>query len=70
MIGVPMARRSEFYKGRRKRRNYALIPGIILMLLFGAGVVLFYSTQKYAIIADDGVSIELPLLTGKTTANS
>ena len=70
MIGVPMARRSEFYKGRRKRRNYALIPGIILMLLFGAGVVLFYSTQKYAIIADDGVSIELPLLTGKTTANN
>lgn len=63
-----MARRSEFYKGRRKRRNYALIPGVILLLLFGAGVVLFYSTQKYAIISDDGVSVELPLLTSKAVS--
>lgn len=62
-----MARRSEFYRGRRKKRNYAIIPGIILMLLFSAGIVLFYSTQKYAVISDDGVTVELPLLTSSSS---
>ena len=63
-----MSRRSEFYKGRRKKRNYAIIPGIILLLLFSVGIVLFYSTQKYVVISDDGVKVELPLLTsGKTS---
>lgn len=63
-----MARQSEFYKGRRKRRNYAIIPGVGLLLFFSVLVVLFYSTQKYAVIADDGVSVELPLLSsGKTS---
>ena len=63
-----MARRAEFYKGRRKRRNYAIIPGVALLLLFSVGIVLFYSTQKYAVIADDGVGIELPLLSSGETA--
>ncbi len=57
-----MARRSEFYKGRRKKRNYAIIPGIAFLLLFSVGIVLFYSTQKYAVVSDDGVSVELPIL--------
>ena len=57
-----MSRRSEFYKGRRKKRNYAIIPGVILLLVFSVGIVLFYSTQKYAVISDDGVTVELPLL--------
>ncbi len=57
-----MARQSEFYKGRRKKRNYAIIPGVIVLLLFSVLVVLFYSTQKYAVISNDGVDIELPLI--------
>ena len=57
-----MSRRSDFYKGRRKKRNYAIIPGVILLLVFSVGIVLFYSTQKYAVISDDGVTVELPLL--------
>ena len=57
-----MARRSEFYKGRRKKRNYAIIPGVALLLIFSVGIVLFYSTQKYAVVSDDGVTVELPLL--------
>lgn len=57
-----MARVQEFYKGRRKRRNYALIPFIVLLLIFSLGMVLFYGMQKYAVITDDGVSVELPIL--------
>lgn len=64
-----MARNSEFYKGQRKKRNYAILPGMILLLLFALVIVLFYSTQKYAVITDDGVKIELPLLTGGTIAS-
>ena len=57
-----MARVQEFYKGRRKRRNYALIPFVVLLFMFSLGMVLFYGMQKYAVITDDGVSVELPIL--------
>lgn len=63
-----MSRRSEFYRGRRQRRNLAIIPGVILLLLFSVGIVLFYSTQKYAVISDDGVKVELPLLSSGTVS--
>ena len=63
-----MARRSEFYKGRRKKRNYAIIPRVILLLIFSVGIVLFYSTQKYAVVSDDGVAVELPLLSSGEAA--
>ncbi|MBQ3702628.1 MAG: hypothetical protein II885_07720 [Oscillospiraceae bacterium] len=57
-----MARVQEFYKGRRKRRNYAFIPFIVLLALFSLMLVLFYGMQKYAVISKDGVKIELPIL--------
>lgn len=57
-----MARVQEFYRGRRKRRNYAFIPFIVLLALFSLILVLFYGMQKYAVISKDGVKIELPIL--------
>jgi hypothetical protein len=57
-----LARVQEFYKGRRKRRNYAFIPFIVLLALFSVLLVLFYGMQKYAVISKDGVKIELPIL--------
>ena len=57
-----MARVQEFYKGSRKRRNYAFIPFIALLALFSVMLVLFYGMQKYAVISKDGVKIELPIL--------
>lgn len=66
-----MARRQEFYKGRRKKRNYAIIPSIIIVGLITLIVVLFYGMQKYAVITKEGVSIELPILNeGKTTIDA
>lgn len=55
-----MARNSEFYKGRRKRRNYALVPFAIVLAVVTMIVVAFYGTQKYAVISDDGVTVRLP----------
>lgn len=60
-----MARQSEFYKGQRKKRNYAIVPLVILLFLITLVVVLFYSTQKYAVITENGVKVELPLLGGE-----
>ena len=67
-----MARVQEFYKGRRKRRNYALIPLIALLAVISVSLVLFYGMQKYAVITDDGVSVELPILKepGSTVVDS
>lgn len=63
-------RYSEFYKGRRKRRNYAIVPLVILLLILGLFIVLFYSMQKYALISYDGISVNLPLLTGMSGSSS
>ena len=65
-----MAKHSEFYKGARKRRNYAFIPALILIFTISVGVVLFYSMQKYAVVSKDGVEVVLPILDdGKTVIN-
>ncbi len=55
-----MARKQEFYKGARKKRNYAIIPFVIVLGLLTVTVVLFYSMQKYAVISKDGVDVVLP----------
>lgn len=67
-----MARNSEFYKGRRKKRSYAIIPAAVIIGIIVLVVVLFYSMQQYAVISKDGVSVELPLLQneGQTTVDS
>ena len=67
-----MARVQEFYKGKRKRRNYAFIPFLALLILFSLILVLFYGMQKYAVISKDGVKIELPILSegGSVTVDS
>ena len=57
-----MARNLEFYKGRRKKKNLAIIPFIVLLALVSVTLVTFYGMQKYAVITKDGVSVELPIL--------
>ena len=55
-----MAKYTEFYRGRRKRRNYAIIPFVIIVALITFVVVVFYAMQKYAVISDTGVHIVIP----------
>lgn len=57
-----MARVQIFYKGRRKRRNVAIVPFIILLLIISLILVTFYALQKYAVVTKDGVNVELPIL--------
>lgn len=66
-----MARVQEFYKGRRKRRNYLFIPFVILLAIISIVMVTFYGLQKYAVITKDSVNVELPLLAdGQTMVDS
>ena len=55
-----MARNREFYRGEKKRRNYALIPFVIGLALITLIVVAFYGLQKYVVITKDGVEVVLP----------
>ena len=57
-----MARTSEYYRGKRKKRNRVLIPAAILLGLLSLVVVLFYGMQKYAVITKDAVRIVPPIL--------
>ena len=53
---------SEYYRGKRKKRNRILIPAAILLGLLSLVVVLFYGMQKYAVITKDAVRIVPPIL--------
>ena len=57
-----MAKYTEFYRGRRNKRNYAVIPSVVLVFLISALVVTFYAMQKYAVVSKDGVEVILPYL--------
>jgi hypothetical protein len=54
-----VAKNREFYRGQKKRRNYALIPFVVALALITLAVLLFYSLQKYLIITKDGVEIDV-----------
>ncbi len=57
-----MARGSQYYRGKRKKRNRVLIPAAILLGLISLVVVLFYGMQKYVVIEKDRIHIVSPLL--------
>lgn len=65
-----MAKYTEFYRGRRKKRNYALIPFVILLIVITFIVVVFYAVQKYAVISDSGIKIVLPGMEEETVIDS
>jgi len=55
-----LAKIQEFYKGRKKRRSYAIIPAAILLGIIAVAVVLFYRMQQYAVISKDDVQVVIP----------
>ena len=59
---------TDFLQGRRKRRNYLFIPFVVLLALVSVLMVTFYGLQKYAVISDESVRVELPILSDGTTA--
>ena len=52
----------EFYKGRRKQRNTAVVIVGILLGILALVLVVFYGMQQYAVITKDDVKIKLKFL--------
>ena len=62
-----MARIRKYYRGKRKRKNYAVIPVAVIALLAVVVVVLFYGMQKYALITKEDVAVKLPYMNDGST---
>lgn len=59
---------SEFYKGKRKKTGPAFLISVIVLSLIAFAVLLFYGLQKYIVISNDGLELDIPMLrTEKTT---
>jgi len=55
-------RSRDVYRGRKKRHYLITIPLFIIALLLIIAVSLFYYLQRYVVVTQDGVSLELPFL--------
>jgi len=62
-----LSRTDEFYRGKRKRKGPALIGSIIVLTLLAFVLILFYGLQKFIVISNNGLSLEMPFLTGGST---
>lgn len=54
--------RSEFYRGKRKKTGPALIVSIVVLSLIAFVVLLFYGLQKYIVVTNSGLHLDLPIL--------
>ena len=61
---------SEFYRGKRKKSGPALIVSIVVLLLIAFVVLLFYGLQKYIVVTNSGLHLDLPILADKQTTQS
>lgn len=61
---------SEFYRGRRKKTGPAVIVPIIVLSLIAFVILLFYGLQKYIVITNDGLYLDLPILADKQSAQT
>lgn len=59
---------SEFYPGKKqKKRRPALIASIVVLTLIAVALLLFYGLQKYIVITNDGLHLDIPMLSGSTS---
>ena len=57
-----MANNSEFYRGKRKKTAPALIATIIILAVIAFVIMLFYGLQKYIVVTNSGLHLEIPFL--------
>lgn len=53
---------TEFYRGKRRKKGPSLIITIIVLAIIAFVVLLFYGLQKYIVITNDGLRLEIPML--------
>ena len=58
---------SEFYRGRAKKKaRGAFITTVIVLTVIAFAALLFYGLQKFIVITNDGLYLEIPLLSDGT----
>lgn len=57
-----MASNSEFYKGKRKRSGPAFLLSFIAAAILALIILLFYALQKYIVISDSALRLDMPFL--------
>lgn len=68
-----MARNTDgFYRGKKKRKKSAVAITVVLLLLIAVAALLIYGPQKYIVITNDGLHLEIPFLSdgSKTPTDS
>ena len=56
--------RGEFYRGKHKKAGPALILAIVAIIIIVFLVMAFYGLQKYIVITNDGIKLDVPMLNG------
>lgn len=54
----------EFYRGKRKRVGPAIIVTAIAIIVIVFLVMTFYGLQKYIVVTNDGIKLDIPFLNG------
>ena len=62
--------KSEFYRGKRKKTGPALIVSIVVLSLIAFVILLFYGLQKYIVVTNSGLYLDLPILSDKQSVQS
>lgn len=57
----------EFYRGKHKKAGPALIITIIAIIVIVFLVMTFYGLQKYIVVTNDGVKLDIPFINGGTS---
>ena len=57
---------SEFYRGKRKKTGPVLIITIVVLALIAFVALVFYGLQKYIVISNNGLRLDIPILSDGT----
>ncbi len=60
----------EFYRGKRKKVAPVVIIAAIVLVIIIFAVMVFYGLQKYIVITNDGIKLDIPFINGGTSVMS
>lgn len=62
---------SEFYSGKRKKSGPAFLVSLVILSVIAFAILLFYGLQKYLVISNSGLYLDIPLIseTGQSTSD-
>lgn len=56
--------KGEFYRGKRQKVGFAVVLAVIAIAILVFLVMTFYGLQKYIVITNDGIKLDIPFING------